>query len=102
MATTETTTTSDTSTVVAIRPPSKYNVILYNDNVTTVEFVILVLMSIFHKSFEDASALTINIHDTGKGVAGIFSHEIASQKREETVIAARTNGFPLRCEIEEA
>lgn len=101
MATTETTTTTDVSQVVAIRPPSKYNVVLYNDNVTTVEFVILVLMSIFHKSFDDANALTINIHETGKGVAGVFSYEIATQKREETVIAARTNGFPLKCEIEE-
>ncbi len=102
MANTEVVTDIDVTTRVAMRPPSKFNVVLYNDDRTTVEFVVLVLMTIYHKTFDTASALTIHIHDHGKGIAGTYSHEIAAQKRDETVAAARANGFPLRCEIEEA
>lgn len=92
----------DTSNKVAMRPPSKYNVVLYNDDRTTFEFVVLVLMTIFHKSFDAASSLSLYIHEHGRGIAGTYSHEIATQKRDETTATARVNGFPLRCEIEEA
>ena len=92
----------DSTTKATMRAPSKFNVVLYNDDRTTVEFVVLVLMTIFHKSFDAASMLTMQIHDTGKGVAGTYSLEIASQKRDETLHAARANQYPLRCEIEEA
>jgi ATP-dependent Clp protease adaptor protein ClpS len=88
-------------TKTTMRAPSKFNVVFYNDNVTTMEFVILVLMSIFHKSFDEARNLCLSIHENGKGIAGTFSHEVASQKRDETINAARANGFPLQCEIEE-
>lgn len=91
----------DTTTTVDIKPPSKFNVVFYNDDATTVEFVVLVLMTIFHKSFESATALTIAIHETGRGIAGTYSFEIASQKRADTLSAARANGYPLICEIEE-
>lgn len=92
----------DTTTKTAMRPPSRFNVVLFNDDRTTVEFVILVLMSIFHKSFESAHALTLHIHQNGRGVAGTYSHEVAMQKRDETRLAAQANQFPLKCEIEEA
>jgi len=87
---------------VVVQPPRKWNVVLYNDNVTTMEFVILVLMQIFHKSFETASDIMINIHENGKGIAGTYSNEVATQKRDETVSAAKSNGFPLKCELEPA
>lgn len=93
---------TDTTTKTKLRPPSRFNVVLFNDDRTTVEFVILVLMSIFHKSFETAHALTLQIHNQGKGIAGTYSHEVATQKRDETLMAAQANHFPLRCEIEEA
>lgn len=85
---------------VTIQPPKMWNVILYNDDKTSMEFVILVLMQIFHKSLDDASEIMMNVHETGKGVAGTYSHEVASQKRDDTVNAARNNNFPLKCEIE--
>lgn len=91
-----------TATTVSLRPPKKFNVVLFNDDRTTVEFVILVLMSIFHKNFDEAHALTLHIHNSGKGIAGTYSHEVAVQKRDETRAAAQMNHFPLRCEIEEA
>lgn len=102
MPSTDTIEEIDTGTRVSMRPPSKFNVVFYNDNSTTAEFVVLVLMSIFHKSFESATALTMQIHQNGRGIAGTYSLEIASQKRDETLAAARANAFPLRCEIEES
>jgi ATP-dependent Clp protease adaptor protein ClpS len=101
---TATDTTSDIATVtrVAMKPPSKFNVVLYNDNHTTFEFVILILMTIFHKSFEEASALAVYIHENGKGIAGTYGQEIAIQKRDETVAAAAANQFHFKCEVEEA
>lgn len=85
---------------VKMQPPKMWNVIFYNDEVTTCEFVVLVLMQIFHKSFEDASDIMMNIHENNRGIAGTYSHEVASQKRDETINAARSNNFPLRVEIE--
>lgn len=102
MAVVETVEKTDTSTKVAMRAPGMFNVVLFNDDSTTVEFVILILMNIFHKNIDDASALTLQIHETGRGIAGTYSHEVATQKRDETVLSARTNSFPLRCEIEPA
>jgi len=87
---------------VAIRPPKMFNVILHNDPHTTIEFVVLILMSIFYKSFENATALTMDIHEKGKGIAGTYTFEIASQKQTDTLNAARANGFPLKCDLVEA
>lgn len=92
---------TDTVTKIDMRPPNMFNVVLYNDNGTTVDFVVLILMTTFHKSFEDASELTLHIHEHGKGIAGIYSHEVATQKRDETVQCARVNNFPLKCEVEQ-
>ena len=102
MATTDTTSDIATVTKVAIKPPSKFNVVIYNDNTTTFEFVLLLLMTIFHKSFEEASFITVHIHENGKGIAGTYGQEIAIQKRDETIAAAVANQFQLKCEVEEA
>lgn len=88
-------------TRTVMRTPSKFNVVLYNDDVTTYEFVILVLVGIFHMTLEKANELTVHIHENGRGIAGTYSLEIAGQKRDETIYAARSQNFPLRCEIEE-
>jgi ATP-dependent Clp protease adaptor protein ClpS len=85
---------------VAMKPPNMWNVLLYNDDTTTMEFVVLVLMQIFYKSFDEASDIMLLIHANGKGIAGTYSHEVASQKKEETTASARSNGFPLRVELE--
>lgn len=85
---------------VSMKPPNMWNVLLYNDDKTTMEFVVLVLMQIFHKSFDDASDIMLLIHSNGKGIAGTYSHEVATQKKDEAIAAARTNGFPLKVEIE--
>lgn len=96
---------SETGTVIAViekvtmAPPRMWSVWLHNDDQTTMEFVVLVLMQIFHRSFEEAQDIMMHIHTAGKGIAGTYSHEVASQKRDETMGVARANGFPLLAEI---
>ena len=84
---------------VAMAPPRMWNVWLINDDATTMEFVVLVLMQIFHRSFEEAQDIMMHIHTNGRGIAGTYSHEVATQKRDETIAIARTSGFPLIAEL---
>lgn len=87
---------------IKARIPSMYKVILHNDNTTTVDFVVHVLMRIFHKQLEDALVLTQTIHETGQGIAGApYTKEIAEEKTLETIAAARLNNFPLVATYEE-
>lgn len=85
-----------------VEEPSLYRVVLHNDDYTSMEFVVFVLRTIFHRSFEDAYRLMLDVHMKGKGVAGIFTFEIAEMKVSETMDLARENEFPLLCTIEEA
>jgi ATP-dependent Clp protease adaptor protein ClpS len=85
-----------------IQEPGMWNVVLYNDDSTSAEFVVLVLMQIFHKSYETAAALTIKIHQQGQGVAGTYPHELAHAKQEDVIYSARGHGYPLCCEIQQA
>jgi|TARA_Y100000034_G_scaffold10914_1_gene11424 ATP-dependent Clp protease adaptor protein ClpS len=101
---------SDVETVVEkkvtenlnIKEPEKYQVIFVNDNFTPMEFVVKVLMSVFHHTLQDAEKIMIDIHEKGKGTAGIFFYEIAEQKAIETTNLARSNGHPLNVEVETA
>jgi len=99
MTATDTHDVTVTVTKIAMQRPGQFDVILLNDDKTSMEFVILILMTIFHKSFEDANTLTRLIHELGHGVAGTYNLEIANQKRDDTISASRLNGFPLRCEV---
>lgn len=84
----------DTSTQVKV--PSMYQVLLHNDDETTFDFVILVLIRIFHKSTADAIEITKSIHTTGVGTAGgPYTKEVAEEKTLETISFARANSFPL-------
>jgi ATP-dependent Clp protease adaptor protein ClpS len=85
---------------VIMDPPRLWNVLLLNDDNTTMEFVVLVLMQIFHKSFEEAQDVMMSIHEHGRGIAGTYSHEVAATKRDETITVARTNDSPLVAIIE--
>jgi len=81
-------------------PPRMWNVVLWNDEKTSMEFVVMVLMQIFHKSFEEATEIMMHIHENGRGIAGTYSHEVATSKKTETMAVAAFNGFPLVAEIE--
>lgn len=87
---------------IRVREPSMYKVILHNDNTTTFDFVVLVLVSIFHRSLEDAAELTRQIDAQGQGIAGSpYTREIAEEKTLETINFSRANGFPLTATFEE-
>jgi len=85
-----------------IKLPKKYKVVLINDDVTPVEFVIAMLMNIFKHSQPAAKEITLKVHNEGSAVAGIYTYEIAEQKTMEGVALARANNFPLqlKCEVE--
>ena len=83
-----------------IQPPSYYNVIFLNDNVTTMDFVIAILVSVFNYSDEDALLVTQKIHEEGSAVVATYPYEIAEQKALETTLLARNNNFPLVVKIE--
>lgn len=79
-----------------------YRVILLNDDFTSMEFVVHILETIFRKSPAEAMQIMLQVHKSGKGVAGIFSKQIAEAKIDLVHQQARGEGFPLRCDMEEA
>jgi len=85
-----------------IKEPEEFRVILLNDHYTTMEFVVEVLMVIFHKSIVDANRIMLDVHRKGKGVVGVYPWDIAATKTEQVHTAAKANEFPLRCIIEPA
>jgi len=82
--------------------PNKYMVIFLNDNVTPMEYVIQVLLTFFGKTPEEANAITLEVHEKGRSVAGAYSYEVAEQKCIETVTDARKHNYPLDVVMEES
>tara|TARA_B000000609_G_scaffold143656_1_gene123835 strand:+ start:324 stop:626 length:303 start_codon:yes stop_codon:yes gene_type:complete len=95
-------TTVDVTVDLDVKEPNKYQVIFVNDSFTPMEFVVEVLMSIFYHTQQDAEKIMIDVHEKGKGTAGVFFYEVAEQKALETTHLARSNGHPLNVEIETA
>jgi len=85
-----------------ITEPPMYKVLLHNDDYTTMEFVVEILMSIFHKTIEDATRIMLNVHKTGQGICGIYTFEVAETKVETTRELAMERGFPLKSSFEKA
>jgi ATP-dependent Clp protease adaptor protein ClpS len=79
-----------------------WNIVFYNDDYTSMEFVIFVLTRVFHRSTEDALALTFAVHTQGKGIAGTYTFEVAEQKLCEVLLMAKIEEHPLRVEVERA
>lgn len=90
----------DEKVTVSLQPPKKYKVVFLNDDKTPMEFVIGVLTEIFKHNESQAKELTLEIHNTGSAVVGVYTHEIAEQKGLDTTAVARQNGFPLQVTIE--
>jgi ATP-dependent Clp protease adaptor protein ClpS len=83
-----------------LQEPPMYRVIYINDDVTTMEFVIETLVTIFNHSPESAEQITQKIHQEGSGTAAILPYEMAEQKGVEVTQLARNNGFPLLVKLE--
>ncbi len=87
---------------IKLQEPRKYNVLLHNDDFTTMEFVVKVLTTIFLKSEEDANVLMLKVHREGRAVAGTYSLDIAQSKAQKATTMARMENFPLRLTVEPA
>mgnify|MGYP002622432668 FL=1 len=83
-----------------LREPRRYKVIIYNDDFTTMEFVVMILKQVFFKSEEEAQALMLQVHHSDKAVVGIYSYDIAVSKANKATSMARENGYPLRLTVE--
>lgn len=81
-------------------PPPLYKVILHNDDYTTMEFVVEILLTVFGKSLEKATQIMLNVHHKGKEVCGIYPRDIAETKVETVHHLASSKGFPLKSTME--
>lgn len=84
----------------SIREPRRFTVYLHNDDFTTMEFVVRILTGIFSKSSEEAEALMLHIHHSGKAPAGTYTYDVAMSKANKATRLARNEGFPLRLTVE--
>lgn len=82
--------------------PKNYAVMILNDDYTPMEFVIEILKSIFNKNDEEAERITLLVHQTGQGLAGIYKFDIAETKAYQCVDLARKNQLPLNAQVVEA
>lgn len=85
---------------ISTMEPPMYKALLHNDDYTSMEFVISILEMVFKKNSEEATAIMLNVHEKGIGVAGIFTYEICETKVAIVHELARKNEFPLRCSME--
>ena len=85
-----------------LKPPKQYKVVVNNDDYTPMEFVVQVLMTFFAMDNAKATRVMMSVHTKGKGICGIFSHEIAETKVDQVNEFSRMNQHPLMCSMEEA
>ncbi|MGQ4808512.1 ATP-dependent Clp protease adapter protein ClpS [Candidatus Entotheonellaceae bacterium PAL068K] len=90
-----------TKTQKKVTKPPLYKVLLHNDDYTSMEFVVTILTTVFHKSEPDAVQIMLAVHQQGLGVAGVYTYEIAEAKITKVTQLARANAFPLLCTLEE-
>ena len=83
-----------------LNEPRKYKVIMHNDDYTTMDFVVEVLRRFFSKSQEEAVKIMMEVHELGRAVCGVFTHEIAETKIAQVHEFARFSGHPLKCSME--
>ena len=79
-----------------LKEPRRYKVYIHNDDFTTMEFVVKVLMTIFYKTKPEAELLMMRVHRSDKAVVGIYSYDIAVSKVRKATQMARDEGYPLR------
>lgn len=87
---------------VVLQEPKLYRVILHNDHYTTMEFVVEVLVNVFHKPAAEATKIMLDVHKKGKGMCGVYTFDIATTKIARVHHMAKQKEFPLKCSLEEA
>ncbi|MCH9740670.1 MAG: ATP-dependent Clp protease adaptor ClpS [Epsilonproteobacteria bacterium] len=86
---------------LALVEPTKYKVLLHNDDYTTMDFVVEILIRIFHKNIIESEQIMLNVHKHGRAVCGIYTYEIAQTKVYQVKELAQKSGFPLLATLEE-
>lgn len=87
---------------VKLKKPKKFKVIMHNDDFTPMDFVVDILIQVFHKEYEEAIALMMNVHKGQRAVVGIYSYDIAYSRTDLAMSRAREEGYPFRVTCEEA
>lgn len=82
------------------KKPELFKVLLLNDDYTTMEFVVQILESVFHKTPAEAFRVMMHVHTQGKGLCGLYPHDIAETKVATVHDMAKEHGYPLRADIE--
>ena len=82
------------------KKPKLFKVLLHNDDYTTMEFVVSLLVTVFHKDTQGAYEIMMHVHKNGVGIAGVYTREIAETKVSKTIELARKYEFPLECTME--
>ena len=89
-------------TLSRLKEPRQYNVIMINDDFTTMDFVVNVLVDIFHKDPVSAEAIMMQVHKNGQAVVGKYPYDIAVSRVTSALARAKEEGFPFRMTVEEA
>ncbi|MDX9840915.1 MAG: ATP-dependent Clp protease adapter ClpS [Desulfobulbus sp.] len=85
----------------ALQEPPLYKVLLHNDDYTTMDFVVMVLVTVFAKNSDEATRIMLNVHHQGIGIAGVYAREVAETKVAIVHRLARRHQFPLKCTLEQ-
>lgn len=86
---------------VKVKKPRSFKVIMHNDDFTTMEFVVAILMDIFNKNIDEANKIMMDVHKVGSGTAGIYTYDIAKSKVMIAMALAKEEDFPFKLTIEE-
>ena len=84
-----------------LQEPPLYKVLLHNDDYTSMDFVVMILVDIFDKNTEEATKIMLNVHHQGHGIAGVYTREIGETKVAAVHRQARKNQYPLKCSLEQ-
>ena len=85
---------------IKLKEPRRYKVIIHNDDFTTMDFVVMILTTVFFKSLAEAKTLMLQVHHSGRSVVGTYTYDIALSKVNKATNMAREEGFPLRLSME--
>jgi ATP-dependent Clp protease adaptor protein ClpS len=85
----------------SLKKPSMYRVFLINDDYTSMDFVVEVLIKIFHKKVQEATQIMLDVHKKGKGLVALYTYDIAVTKVNQVEMMAQERGYPLKAGMEE-
>ena len=86
----------------SLKEPEMYRVVLHNDDYTPRDFVVGVIMAVFHKTASEATRIMLSVHRTGRGTVGVYVYDVAETKARQVKKIATAEEFPLKCTVEKA